>query len=714
MKTLSILILLFLIAFGSIAQDKVLQISDVYKNAEVYPIRVRGLQWIPEQNNYSYVEKNKMMSAAIKGKKGDKSILSLEKINKDWAKAGFGEQKRFPSLSWWKKDVLTFVTKDSLYSYNIKNGAIDFLCYYPQGSEYFKENPAHKTKVAYTDGQNLFMANGKSVIAVTNDTEDGITNGHTIARSEFGITQGIFWSPKGNLLAYYKRDETMVSEYPLVNTTTRVATVENTRYAMAGMTTESASVWVYNPETNKSIMLNNENFAGQYYTNVTWSPNEQYIYIQVLNRGQNHMHLNQYDAKTGAFVKTLFEEKNDKWVEPEEEIHFLNNDNKQFVFMSERDGFYHAYLYNTDGKMIKQLTKGEWIITSYMGFDAKNTKMYFMATKENAIERHLYVLDMKSLEVKKLTTIEGTHNLVLNDSKTYAFDIYSNAKEIAREYAVLSLAKGATTKIIKKNVNPFANFKMGEMTIDKIKGVDGTDLYYRMIKPANFEPGKKYPAIVYVYGGPHAQMITNSFLGGGGYWLQAMAAKGYVIFTIDNRGSGNRGFEFENAIHRQLGVVEMQDQMSGINFLKTFDFVDADKIGVDGWSFGGFMTTNLMLTHPDVFKVGVAGGPVIDWKYYEIMYGERYMDTPQENPEGYKNSNLLNKVDGLSGQLMIIHGTMDPTVVWQHSLQFLDKCVKAQKNVDYFVYPGHGHNVRGMDRLHLETKIAKYFDDYLK
>ncbi len=713
MRNIFISIMLFFFIINGIAQQKVLTIKDVYTNPEVYPIRVNNLQWIPNQSNYSYIEDNKMMSSAIKGKKADMPILTLDKVNADFKKAGLEEQKRFPRLSWKAKDELRFVNKDKLYTYNIKTGAIVFECNYPQASEYIKRNPAMDNMVAFTKGQNLFINKGDKEIAVTNDTKDGVVNGQTVSRSEFGITQGIFWSPKGNLLAYYKKDESMVSNYPLVNTTTRVASVENTRYAMAGMETEVVSVWVYNPATKSNIELDNSKFKGQYLTNVSWSPNEEFIYIQALNRGQNHMHLNKYNAETGAFIKTLFEEKNDKWVEPEENIHFLNNDNNKFVFMSERDGYYHAYLYNTDGELLKQLTKGEWIITSFEGFNAKNTKMYFMATKESPIERHLYELNMKSLKVKKITSVEGTHRLTFNEDKTYAFDSYSNYKEIAREYSLLSISKAKSVKIIKKNIDPFANYKMGEMTIDKIKANDGTDLYYRLIKPVDFDASKKYPVIVYVYGGPHAQLINNTFLGGAGYFLHSMAAKGYVIFTVDNRGSGNRGFAFENVIHRQLGKIEMQDQMAGIEFLKTLNYVDQDRIGVDGWSFGGFMTTSLMLNHNDVFKVGVAGGPVIDWKYYEIMYGERYMDTPQENPEGYKSSCVLEKVDSLKGQLLIIHGTMDPTVVWQHSLQFIKTCVDKQKQVDYFVYPGHEHNVRGMDRLHLENKIAKYFDDYL-
>ena len=235
-----------------------------------------------------------------------------------------------------------------------------------------------------------------------------------------------------------------------------------------------------------------------------------------------------------------------------------------------------------------------------------------------------------------------------------------------------------------------------------------------MIKPINFDPKKKYPVLVYVYGGPHAQLVKNSWLGGAGLWLNYMAQQGYLIWTLDNRGSANRGFEFENSIFRNLGTLELEDQMQGINYLKSLDYVDVDRIGVDGWSYGGFMTISLMLKNPGVFKAGCAGGPVIDWKWYEVMYGERYMDTPQDNPEGYKNACLLNHVKDFEGRLLIIHGTMDPTVVWQNSLSFLQKCVDEDKLVDYFVYPGHGHNVGGMDRVHLWKKIEQYFNDNLK
>jgi dipeptidyl-peptidase-4 len=255
---------------------------------------------------------------------------------------------------------------------------------------------------------------------------------------------------------------------------------------------------------------------------------------------------------------------------------------------------------------------------------------------------------------------------------------------------------------------------MPEIEVGTIKSADGVnDLCYRLIKPINYNDGKKHPVLVYVYGGPHSQMVTESWMSGANLYFMFLAQQGYVVFTVDNRGTDNRGFEFESIIHRNLGVAEMADQMKGVEFVKSLPYVDANRIGVEGWSYGGFMTISLKLTHPDVFKVGCAGGPVIDWKWYEVMYGERYMDTPQENPEGYKSTSLLGKVNNLDGRLLVIHGAEDPTVVWQHSLEFIDACIKAGKLVDYFVYPHHPHNVRGADRVHLYKKMFDYYQQNL-
>ncbi len=707
LKSLFLFTFIGFLGTNTFAQKQELKLSDPYTNPAVYPVRMSQLQWIPSSNDYSIVEDGALKRVSVKGK--ETTLLDLSALNTDFEKVGLKTTKRLPRLSWEDATNMTFVKADTLYEYNLAKHSIKNICYYPTSSDVIKYEKNTK-QVAYTRENNLYIfAHGKEV-AVTSEEDKNIVSGQTVSRSEYGITHGIFWSPKGNLLAYYQKDESNVSDYPLVDIDTRIATVKNIKYPMAGMGTEVVKLHVYNPKTAKTIVLDTDD--KMYLTNITWSPNEKYIFIQVLNRATDHMWLNKYNAENGQFIKTLLEETNDKWVEPQNPLYFLNGVNNQFVYLSQKDGYMHAYLYDTEGKLIKQLTKGPWIITNYLGFNAKNTDMYFMSTKESPIERHLYKVNVKSGKITKLTDTHGTHRVTLNDYKKYFTDVVSNYTDIAREYRLYS-TKGKMLKVLKANKNPLKNFNIGETTISTLKADDGTDLYYRLIKPANFDQNKKYPVLVYVYGGPHAQLITDSWMGGSGFFLQYMAAKGYVIFTLDNRGSGNRGFNFESVIHRQLGVTEMKDQMVGIDFLKSLSYVDTTRFGVDGWSFGGFMTTSLMTDHAETFKVGVAGGPVIDWKYYEVMYGERYMDTPEENPEGYKNTSLLNKVDELQGHLMLIHGTIDPTVVWQHSLLFIKECVKQQKPIDYFVYPDHEHNVRGMDRLHLESKIARYFDDFL-
>jgi dipeptidyl-peptidase-4 len=573
----------------------------------------------------------------------------------------------------------------------------------------FKNN-----KVAYTIENNVYVKDINSEeVQVTKDGKEGIVNGKAVHRYEFGIKDGLFWSPNSNYLAFYKKDETMVDDYPLVNVSTRIASAEPIKYPMAGLKSHHVTLGIFDVKTKKTIFIKTGEPKEQYLTNISWDPNEKYIYIAVLNRDQNHMKLNQYDVTTGDFVKTLFEEKNEKYVEPQSPLLFLENNKNQFIWQSQRDGYNHLYLYDTNGKLITQLTKGEWLVNEILGFDKKEQNIFISASKESPLEKHPYIVNLKKGTIKKLANAKGTHNTVLSPSGKYIFDAYSST-EVPKIYTINDI-KGKEIKQLLKSEDKLKDYNLGEMTISTIKAADGkTDLYYRLIKPTNFDPNKKYPAIIYVYGGPHAQMVTDSWLGGVRLWQQYMASKGYVMLTVDNRASANRGFEFESVIHRQIGIEEVKDQMQGVKFLESLGYVDMEKIGVHGWSYGGFMTTTLMTRHNDVFKVGAAGGPVIDWKYYEIMYGERYMDSPEQNPEGYKNANLLHAVENLKGRLLIVHGAIDPTVVWQHSLAFVRECVKKGVLLDYFVYPKHEHNVRGKDRVHLMRKVTQYFDDFLK
>ncbi|MDD4644915.1 MAG: DPP IV N-terminal domain-containing protein, partial [Bacteroidales bacterium] len=568
--------------------------------------------------------------------------------------------------------------------------------------------------IAYTVGQNVFISdnNGKK-ITVTSDEENGIVNGQTVSRSEFGIGSGLFWSPNCSMLAFYRKDERQVTEYPLVHVTETPASLEKIRYPMAGATSETISVGIYNISEASTVFLDEQAFGyDRYMTNITWDPTGNYVYVSVLNREQNHLLLNQYDTKTGKKIKTLFEETSDKYVEPSNELVFNPADPTQFIFFSQRDGFKHLYLYRTDGSLIKQLTSGDWMVTSLLRWDQNGRYLFFTATDPSALERQVYRLDVKTGSRIKLTSDSGTHEALISQDCRYLIDSYSSYT-VPRKIVLRDIGKGES-RTIYDAPNPLSGRKMGEYKSFTIKAADKkTDLYGYLVLPPDLDPAKKYPVIVYVYGGPHAQMVVNQWMGGASGWQYYMAQLGYISMTLDNRGSDFRGRDFEQVIHRNLGKAEMADQMEGINYLYTLPYVDANRIGVHGWSFGGFMTTSLMLNYPDIYKVGVAGGPVIDWKYYEVMYGERYMDTPTENPEGYALSSTLPKVQNLSGRLMLIHGDNDPVVVWQNSLMFLRKCISEGKLVDYMVYPQHPHNVGGKDRIHLMRTVTRYFQDHL-
>lgn len=567
---------------------------------------------------------------------------------------------------------------------------------------------------AYVKNWNLYVrtADGKNHQVSTDGTRE-LQYGLSVHRDEFGIHKGTFWSPKGSLLAFYRMDQSMVTDYPLIDINHRVAQLAPEKYPMAGMTSHKVTVGVYNPTTEKTVYLQAGDPTDRYFTNIAWSPDEKTIYMFELPRTQDKAELVSYDAATGQRKAVLYTETNSRYVEPCNPILFLPWDATKFVMQTRRDGYNHLYLFDVSGRQLKQLTKGKYEVINVLGFNTKAKSIVYQSNQNNPIQYSNFSVNVASGKITLLDNGEGTHYATLSANGLYLMDRWSSPKTF-RQYDLVATTKPAVTKL-HTDGNPWTAYNVPEITSGSIKAADGkTDLYYRLVKPVNFDPNKKYPTVVYVYGGPHAHNVEAAWNYLTRPWEVYMAQRGYVVFVVDNRGSENRGFEFESCTHRHLGDIEMQDQLEGVKYLKSLPYVDADRIGVHGWSFGGFMTTNLMCSYPDVFKVGVAGGPVIDWKYYEVMYGERYMDTPQENPEGYASSSLLNKAKNLKGRLQIIVGYNDPTCVMQHSLSFLRACEDAGTQPDYFVYPGDGHNMMGHDMVHLHERITRYFDDYLK
>ena len=568
---------------------------------------------------------------------------------------------------------------------------------------------------AYVDNHQLFVVDAnEQKHQLSTDGSREIVYGQSVHRNEFGIDKGTFWSPDGQRLAFYRMDQSMVTDYPQVDIFPRSATYEPDKYPMAGMTSHKVTVGVYDLATDKTVYLQAGDPTDRYFTNIAWSPDSKTIYMFELNRGQNDCRLVSYDAASGAKIAELYCETSDKYVEPLHPIQFLPWDETKFIMQSQKDGYNHLYLFDKSGKELQQITKGPWVVMDVLGFNKKQKTIIIKANKEHPLHHRLYSVNMKG-DTKQLETVDGVHSGVLSPSGNYLIDRFSTPTR-PRVIDVVDLTKKnpVHTNLLGAE-DPWAGYQQPIFECGSIKAADGTtDLYYRMVKPYNFDPEKKYPTVVYVYGGPHANNVQASWHWASRSWETYMAQKGYIVFILDNRGSQHRGRDFEQATFHQLGQIEMQDQMKGVDYLRTLPYVDMNRLGVHGWSFGGFMTISLMTNYPDVFKVGVAGGPVIDWKWYEVMYGERYMGTPENNPEGYEKTSLLSKAGNLKGKLQIITGYNDNTVVPQHCLSFLDACIKAGTQPDFFAYPGEEHNMRGHASVHLHERITQYFEDFLK
>lgn len=632
--------------------------------------------------------------------------------------------------SWHGDDEVLLNTAEGTFTVNAATGEkTPYKSQQPQGGKNYRKDgwsaavPGPAGNVAVTKGKSLYYLDSEgNAHSVAESENDQIVYGQTVSRNEFGISGGIFWSPDGSKLAFYRKDESRVTDFPLLDITTRTGSLKNIKYPMAGMDSERISLGIFNISDGSTVYVKADDFGeDRYLTNVTWSPDGKFIYIQVLDRSQKHCRLNLYDAADGSFIKTILTEDSDKYVEPLDPLYFIKGSDQLFIYRTaNRDGYRNLYLCDNDGNILRITTTDADV--EYLANDGKN--VFYTSAEVSPVENHLFcVTSMNLLSARSFSKIKfgrpvrktretGWHSIQLSPDMKHYIDSYSSFNE--PYHANLCDVIGNQKIELAKSDDPLASYATGEVDFGTVKSADGQyDNYYRLFKPKDFDPSKKYPVVVYVYGGPHSQMVQDTWLGQMRIWEMYMAQRGYLVYVQDNRGTQNRGLAYEQAIHRQCGQVEMQDQMVGVNMLKSLPYVDSSRIGVHGWSYGGFMTISLITNYPDTFKVAVAGGPVIDWKWYEIMYGERYMDTPQTNPEGFAKTSLINKAKDLKGKLLICQGAIDNTVVWEHSLSFVRECIKNNVQVDYFPYPCAEHNVAGKDRIHLMDKVSMYFFNFL-
>lgn len=715
-KSVSICLLFLSVQF-SFAQKKFMTLQESMLNARttLAPSNLKSLQFVKGTGDYVYLKKVGGMDKWIRGSfdaPKESEYLSMTELNRRLREASLDTLATMPPVQF-EKDKYFVSIKGRKFSFdNTGSGYREVIDKETAAGTNMEESAAGY--FAYLSKSNLFIkANGK-VRQVTTDGSDDIVYASSVHRDEFGITKGTFWSPGGKSLAFYRMDQSMVKNYPIINWAGTPAKVENIKYPMAGDTSHRVTLHVYDIETETLIKIKTPGPDDHYLTNIAWSPDNRFVFIAELNRGQDLMQLNQYDARTGDFVKMIYKEGIDYgYVEPLVPILFLKNNPDMFVLQSRKDGWNHLYLHDMKKNAVKQLTSGAWEVVEVKGFDEVGENLYYVSTEISPVSRNLYCLNLRSGKRKAITSGDFMHNTQVSSDGAFVLDNFSSTSN-PRTIRIIQTKTGKAKDLLQAE-DPLAEYATSDPEIFTIAGKSGDPLYCRVYRPVAFDSTKKYPVIVYWYGGPHNQLILNAWNGGAGdYWFRYMASQGFLVFSMDVRGSSYRGRNFEMSIYRNAGAKQMEDLMSGMQYLSGKNYVDSSRMGLFGWSFGGFLTTNFMLTNPGKFRAAVAGGPVMDWSLYEVMYTERYMDTPAENPEGYKATNLIARAGDLKGKLLLIHGLQDPVVVQQHSVNFVKAAVDKGVQVDYMIYPGHEHNVGGKDRVHLYQKVTDYFLEYLK
>ncbi|HEB52203.1 MAG TPA: S9 family peptidase [bacterium] len=623
---------------------------------------------------------------------------------------------RFPALRWLDRDTLRIEHGRAIWRWDLASDrATRVLAWRAPdaggsafGDPTYKVSPDDRHVAVRRDHQLFVFDAGGEAHQLTFDGNEDVVYGGAAHRAEIGIHEGLFWSHDGRYLAFYREDLRPIAEYPFQNVDRMPPTPRHGRYPMAGRADSSVRVMVCDTDDYEVVTLEAERGADLYWTNIAFT-RDGGIVVALVNRGQDRVELVRFGCASGARGATLLREHDQQWVEPEIPAAFLRDG--RFLWSSRRSGYRHLYLHAADGSVLGPVTSGAFDVQSLLAV-VDEQRVYFTGSGDDPRQLHLFSADLNGGDQHRITEERGTHDCSLSPDGRRAAVVWSNLETMPTSRLV-STRDGSATPLPQRK-HPLAEFALPQQRFVQLEAGDGSTLYGHLALPPDFDPKRRYPVIHYVYGGPHAQLVKDTWFGGAATWLQALASEGFIVSRIDNHGTPNRGIEFEQAIHRHLGTVEVDDQMRMIDWLKQQPFVAADRIGVHGWSFGGYMTLRLMLLHPEAFACGISGAPVTDWRMYETGYTERYMDSPAENPDGYTTSSCLPLAEHLQRPLLLVHGTDDRTVMWSHTLQFVDRCIDAGVHLDYFPYPQQLHGLRGRDRVHFLRRLHRFFTRHLQ
>ena len=716
---LSSLAILFL-AQCVIAQEKMIQLEDIWARRTFSPEWVWGINSMNDGVHYSSLNygENNVYITQYSYETGDSILTIVDSKDLDgisFSDYSFSEDEKKVLLPTETESIYRYSSRSNYYVYDRETKIAEELS---EGKQRLAQFSPDASKVAFVKENNIFIKDiiNNTELQVTFDGEiNKIINGATdwVYEEEFAFDNGMQWNASGNKIAYYRFDEEKVPEFSMDLFTDLYPSQSQFKYPKAGETNSTIELFIYDLDSNKTTKANINTEEEFYIPRIKWTLDENVLSVQRMNRHQNQLDFILVDAKDGS-SQTIFTENDAAYIDVTDNLTFLN-DGKYFIWTSEKSGYNHIYLYNLKGKQVRQITKGNYDVTDFYGIDESNNTVYFASSERSPMHRDVYAVQLNGKNKKTLTNKIGTNSATFSTNYKYFINQYSNAN--TPYYFSLFDAKGNEVRMLKDNSNLkniLSEYALSQKEFFNFKTTEGIDLNGWMMKPHNFDETKQYPVFMYLYGGPGSQQVTDSWGGSNFLWYQMLTQQGYIVACVDNRGTGGRGSEFKKCTYQQLGKLETEDQIEANRYLAKLPYVDGSRIGIFGWSYGGYMSSLCLLKGADEFKMAIAVAPVTNWRYYDSIYTERYMRTPQENASGYDDNSPINHVEKLKGKYLLIHGSADDNVHYQNTMEMTNALVNANKQFDLFIYPNKNHGIYGgYTRLHLFTKMTNFIKENL-
>ena len=722
MKLKSILssLAIFFLAQCVFAQEKMIQLEDIWASRTFSPEWVWGINSMNDGVHYSSLNygENNVYITQYSYETGDSISTIVDSKDLDgisFSDYSFSEDEKKVLLPTETESIYRYSTRSNYYVYDRETKIAEELS---EGKQRLAQFSPDASKVAFVKENNIFIKDiiNNTELQVTFDGEiNKIINGATdwVYEEEFAFDNGMQWNASGNKIAYYRFDEEKVPEFSMDLFTDLYPSQSQFKYPKAGETNSTIELFIYDLDSNKTTKANINTEEEFYIPRIKWTLDENVLSVQRMNRHQNQLDFILVDAKDGS-SQTIFTENDAAYIDVTDNLTFLN-DGKYFIWTSEKSGYNHIYLYNLKGKQVRQITKGNYDVTDFYGIDESNNTVYFASSERSPMHRDVYAIQLNGKNKKTLTNKIGTNSATFSTNYKYFINQYSNAN--TPYYFSLFDAKGNEVRMLKDNSNlknSLAEYALSQKEFFNFKTTEGIDLNGWMMKPHNFDETKQYPVFMYLYGGPGSQQVTDSWGGSNFLWYQMLTQQGYIVACVDNRGTGARGSEFKKCTYQQLGKLETEDQIEANRYLANLPYVDGSRIGIFGWSYGGYMSSLCLLKGADEFKMAIAVAPVTNWRYYDSIYTERYMRTPQENASGYDDNSPINHVEKLKGKYLLVHGSADDNVHYQNTMEMTNALVNANKQFDLFIYPNKNHGIYGgYTRLHLFTKMTNFIKENL-